>query len=236
MEGVIGHLKEVQKIDSQIDEVLLQKKIYPKKINELKLSLKERTDEIDELNASLADNDKERKRLQDMINIENDRMERVEGKLPQIKTNKEFQALTKEMDNMKKEISKCEESILTLLEEEEALKAEIKEKSEAFDSEAGGINDRISDYEKNVGDFDKRIKKFERAKKSHTKVLKQNHLSTYERIKSRREGVGIVAAIDGVCQGCYMNIPPQLFILVQKNLEIHTCPNCNRILYWEEGV
>jgi predicted nucleic acid-binding Zn-ribbon protein len=236
LEGLINHLTEMQEIDNKISEVLTQKKTFPKKIDELTGKLKEDRDVIENLKASLLENEKERKRLQDNINVENDRLERVDGKLPQIKTNKEYQALIKEMDNMRKEISRCEDGILKLLEEEEQLKAGIKEKGDIFETEEKEINSRISGYESEISKFDEKIRKFETEKRYHTKNVDSGYLKTYERIKARRDGVAVIATIDGVCQGCYMNIPPQLFNLIQKSSEIHTCPNCSRILYWKEEV
>jgi predicted nucleic acid-binding Zn-ribbon protein len=203
-------------------------------ISDLNAKLNEGRATIEGLKESLDENQKERKRLQDQINVEKERIERVEGKLPQIKTNKEYQALVKEMDSMRKEISRCEEAILNLMEEEETTSKELQEKSESFSTEEQEISKKISDYEFEMSKFDDKISKFEREKKSHTGSVDNAHLQAYERIKSRRDGIAIVAAIDGVCQGCYMNIPPQLFIMIQRSAEIITCPNCNRILYWRE--
>ena len=45
--------------------------------------------------------------------------------------------------------------------------------------------------------------------------------------------MGVVNVRQETCQGCFVHIPPQMFIEVQKNKEIIRCPNCNRILYFE---
>jgi len=53
-------------------------------------------------------------------------------------------------------------------------------------------------------------------------------------IKARRNGIAIVAVSRGICSGCHMNIPPQLYNELQRSEQILCCPNCNRILYWDE--
>ena len=234
MEAQITHLTEIQKLDMQIGEVLTQKKVYPEKIQELNKKLKEDREAIAALKNSFDENIKERKRLQEHIKIENERIERVDGKLPNIKTNKEYQALVKETDTMKKDISKSEDTILKLLDEEKSIKSELETKEEVFESEEKEILSQISSYEGEMVHFDDKITTLESEKMVHTKDVDGSYLKVYERVRHKREGIAIVAVIDGVCQGCFRNLPPQLFIMVQKKKEIHTCPNCNRMLYWKE--
>ena len=52
----------------------------------------------------------------------------------------------------------------------------------------------------------------------------------------RRAGVVVVEARGESCSGCFMSIPPQIFVNVKKNAEIITCPNCQRILYYKEAI
>jgi len=62
-------------------------------------------------------------------------------------------------------------------------------------------------------------------------------LYKYDFIRSRRPGTAIVAAEDGHCNGCFMALPPQLFIQVQRGENLETCPSCQRILFfWEDAI
>ena len=65
------------------------------------------------------------------------------------------------------------------------------------------------------------------------KQLESNLYKLYSTLKEKRRGVGVVSVKQEICQGCFVNVPPQLFIEVQKNNAVVRCPNCNRILYWE---
>ena len=66
-----------------------------------------------------------------------------------------------------------------------------------------------------------------------TKQLESNLYKLYNTLKEKRKGVGVVSVKQETCQGCFVNVPPQMFIEVQKNNALIRCPNCNRILYWE---
>ena len=54
----------------------------------------------------------------------------------------------------------------------------------------------------------------------------------YEQIFERRGGTAVVEVRNGTCQGCHMNLPPQLFNELQRTRDVRLCPNCNRILFW----
>jgi hypothetical protein len=56
----------------------------------------------------------------------------------------------------------------------------------------------------------------------------------YKVLLEKRSGLAVVNVKNGTCLGCYMNIPPQLFIEVTKNARLITCPSCNRIFYYQE--
>jgi len=56
-------------------------------------------------------------------------------------------------------------------------------------------------------------------------------ISRYELIFSRRGGTAVVEVSGGICQGCYMNIPPQLSNEIIRSDKVHLCPSCQRILY-----
>lgn len=59
-------------------------------------------------------------------------------------------------------------------------------------------------------------------------------LVRYERIKKRNKGVGVTSVWKAVCNGCHMNIPPQLYNELQKSDDLLSCPNCNRIMYFQD--
>ena len=57
-------------------------------------------------------------------------------------------------------------------------------------------------------------------------------LKRYGAIRMRR-GLAVTTVRNGTCQGCNMNVPPQLFNVLQRGNSIETCPYCHRIVYWE---
>ena len=65
------------------------------------------------------------------------------------------------------------------------------------------------------------------------KDVRPDVLKRYSNIRMRR-GLAVVSVRNGTCQGCNMNIPPQLYNVLQRGQTVETCPSCHRIIYWEE--
>jgi hypothetical protein len=66
-----------------------------------------------------------------------------------------------------------------------------------------------------------------------TKQIEARLFKLYDTLREKRRGVGVFNVKNETCQGCFLNIPPQMYIEVQKNSALIQCPNCNRILYWD---
>ena len=56
-------------------------------------------------------------------------------------------------------------------------------------------------------------------------------LRKYDMLRTRRNGKAVVGVVKGVCQGCFMSIPPQHFNNILKGDRMLDCPTCQRILY-----
>ncbi|MBI5905843.1 MAG: hypothetical protein HZB86_09910, partial [Deltaproteobacteria bacterium] len=149
------------------------------------------------------------------------------------KTNKEYYAMLKEIEGTRRTNAAREEELLALLsryEEAEKRRGELKAELEEV---TGKYRERMVDVEARMGAFDGDIGKIVSRKRQVASKLEPGLVRRFEMIFDRRDGLAIVAARNYSCTGCHMNIAPQLFNLLQREDRIHTCPNCNRILYFE---
>jgi predicted nucleic acid-binding Zn-ribbon protein len=64
--------------------------------------------------------------------------------------------------------------------------------------------------------------------------LRPTTLKRYDILRDKRNGSAVVQTINGVCQGCFMTVPPQQFNEIRKGDKLNFCPTCQRILYFEE--
>jgi len=228
----ISILVKLQNMDLSIEKVEGSREEYPQRIELMKAELEGRRKTTDAERDKLEALEKERRVKERGLEQEIEGIKKSEERLQTVKTNREYQAALKEIALAKELIGKNEEDILNILEELEVLRKELKEKEK-------NLNVTCREFERENKELTEKLKKFEKQlstkKKSREKLLSEvdsEKLKMYENIKDRRQGIAVVSVKDGSCQGCYMDIPPQLYNEVQKGTDLIACPNCNRILYW----
>jgi predicted nucleic acid-binding Zn-ribbon protein len=226
-------LWELQKIDLDLKNIKGERDRSPKDLNKLdeKLNIeKERILKERERGESL---EKERRKKELELGSKQEKIKREEARMFEVKTNKEYQALLSEIETIKESIGREEEGILQIMDEIEELKKNLskREKEMAVLQEKAETERKA--IEEKMAHGDKVWKKQMERREVISNQLEENLVKLYNMLKEKRQGLGVVSAKGETCQGCFVNIPPQMFIEVQKNNALIRCPNCNRILYWD---
>jgi len=236
LEQELKTIYEVQLLESNIINNEKKKLIGPKKIEEMDRELEELKKKAEKEKAVIDELEKERRKKEKDLGVEKDRIKKIEAKLYEVKTNKEYQALLKEIEMAKEEIDKTEEDIIILMDRTEDLKKEydsVLEHMKKRENEIKVEKDRLLNELANI---DKTLEEIKKQRDQLLKNVSEEIRSTYLNLIEKREGLAVVNVKNGVCLGCYMNIPPQLFIEVTKNNRLITCPSCNRIFYFVEDI
>jgi hypothetical protein len=226
-------LWELQRIDLDLKHIKEERERYPKEIKKLDEKKNIEKEKMQKEKERIELLEKERRQKEGHLNLEQEKIKRAEGRMFEVKTNKEYQALLSEVDAIKEASSREEEEILKILDEIDELKKSLskREKEVAVVLEKVEAEKKII-QEKMVQDDEIWKKRMER-REVLTKQLESKLYKLYNTLKEKRQGVGVVSVKHETCQGCFVNVPPQMFIEVQKNNALIRCPNCNRILHWE---
>jgi hypothetical protein len=228
-------LKRLQNVDRIIRKIENIKLDFPIKIKQLEKELERREQRLEKEKAALEEMKKVRRNKEQELKVEMERLQKSQDKLLSVKTNKEYQAVLKEVDGIKRNNSDLETEILICMEKVDNLAYEIKEKDiqcqkwiQEFEKQKKVLKAEI---EKSNLELENQQKlRIETVKKVHPDLIKK-----YEVLIEKRHGLAVVPIQDGFCQGCNINIPPQKFLEIQKNNNtIMNCPFCNRILYFDE--
>lgn len=226
-------LWELQKIDLELKDIKEARERFPKEIKKLEERQKIEREKIQKEKERLESLEKERRQKEGQLGLEQEKVKRTEGRMFEVKTNKEYQALLTEIEKIKESNSRTEEEILRALDEIDELKKHIskREKDSALvlgkiEVERKALQDRMAESE---ALWEREMERREAV----SKQLEGQLVRLYNTLKEKRKGLGVVGARHETCQGCFVNIPPQMYIEVQKNKSLIRCPNCNRILYWE---
>ncbi len=154
-------------------------------------------------------------------------------RITRIRNDKELGLAKREVDLLKEETGGLEVELIAVLEQVdavtkrfEAAQAELASLTTARDTEATQLRDTI-------GRLGAEIERDRGRRGELVETVDGDLRRRYEMIFSRRGGVAVVPVRGGTCQGCHMNVPPQLFNLIQRNEQLILCPNCQRMLFWQ---
>jgi len=229
----LGLLWELQKIDLNLKRIKEEKDRFPKEMKKLDERENIEREKIQKERERIESLEKERRQRERHLNAEQEKIKRAEGRMFEVKTNKEYQALLSEIEAIKEVTSREEEEILQILEEIDVLKKDLLKREKEVTTTLEKIEKEKKKIQEKMDQGDGLWKEQRERREVLSKQLESNLFKLYNTLKEKRQGVGVVNVKDETCQGCFVNIPPQMFIEVQKNNAIIRCPNCNRILYWE---
>jgi predicted nucleic acid-binding Zn-ribbon protein len=228
-------LKNLQDIDQELNDVRRQLAVLESEAGELMAERARVEGMVASLSEDLAHLEGELAELDCALSIEQDNVVKAEGRLPAIKTQKEYVAVLKEIDTAKKVNKEIQDRIKNKNEEITALAAEKAEK----DAELAAVSARTAERTALIQAQIDEIKANSTARETERKELFAQIPLTlgkrYQVLIERRNGVAVVLAHKGACTGCNMLLPPQLFNNLYTTQEILSCPLCNRLLYIGEA-
>lgn len=236
MKEQMALLIDLQKIDQDIRTLNNKKQALPEKAGELDLDFQTRKDRMEEDRNGLEGLNKLHKEKESELKQGQEKLRKARERLQEVKTNKEYQAMLTEIETLEKGSGRIEEEILVLYDRIDERKVSLKSNEKDFEQYRGSYEAQRKKIDEELASIDGELvdqkKKFE----ALVPGLKPDLRRRYEMIKGRRNGIAVVSARSAICSGCNMNLPPQLYNELQRSEELIYCPNCNRILYWDEIV
>jgi predicted nucleic acid-binding Zn-ribbon protein len=197
------------------------------KLNARELKFKKDYDHLESLK-------KERRKIEQEVQHLEDKIKSSQVKLSHIKSNKEYRAVLKEIEDFKKGQFVAEDKVIQLMEAIEELQKKCRDNEvkqgelrEHFEKDKGRIAKELSGLDRELADLEKK-------RTVLFQTVDQDLLKRYLLLVNRRGGQAISSVVGGVCQTCHLGIPPQQFNELQKGHILLTCPNCSRIIYWGE--
>lgn len=230
----IRQLVELQKIDDEIFAVKNAMENAPKELSDLEekfFAVESRRARVLDKLSHLKD---QKKRLSMEIDDDATRIGKSKDKLMQVENTKEYQAMLREMDSMEKINRNREEERLTLQEELNVQEAALAEIDKEFDEIKATLEEKRGALDGSLADGEARLDSLNRKRVEASKSIPAPIFMRYEFIRKRLEHPVIVAARDGICDGCHIAVPPQTFIELQMGQQILSCPNCQRLIFWDQ--
>jgi predicted nucleic acid-binding Zn-ribbon protein len=228
----LQHLIHLQELDSTADRQRRRVADIPTLQAALDARLAERTAAVDSVKARIAACQAARREIEKDLAVVQGRLSKYKNQLMEVKTNKEYQAMQKEMSVAEQEISDHETRMLERMEESDTLAAELKAAEAALKSEQSEI---ARDRQALDAERESTTRALQETTEERVKVAAQvsrEALAIFDRIAHGRKGQAMAEARDGLCTVCHVRLRPQIFNEARRNEGIIQCDSCTRILYF----
>jgi len=229
MKNVLKSLIDLQEIDRQLFEINEKKGSLPEKVEKLEVQAASVKDELESTRSTLEENQKELLTIKGSFMDSAEKVKKYQDQLYLVTTNREYDALTNEIETVKASMAEMEGRRLTLEADVEALEETInssEEQSTAFIDQLEANRDELKEKSDltDVQQKDLEIQRGELVQK-----ISQRYLRKYERIlKARKRAV--IAIDKSACIGCHKQLSPQVVYEIQQMDSFIECENCGRIL------
>ena len=231
VEEKLKALHQLQVIDTEVDKIRIIRGELPLEIEDLEdliAGLNTRLEKFNEELTTINDNIAANK---NSVALATDAIEKYEKQLKNIKNNREFTSLTKEVEFQNLEIQIAEKNkiqneanVLHKTEIINACTAQITEKEEELKVKQSELDEIIKETEKEEVSLMKDSAKAE-------KVIDERLLNAYKRIRSKvSNGLAVVSVERNACGGCFSEIPPQRQLDIQMHKKVIVCEHCGRIM------
>ncbi|HTG00880.1 MAG TPA: C4-type zinc ribbon domain-containing protein [Nitrospirota bacterium] len=236
MDEQLSLLIQLQELDGALRTLMDRKKKLPESLEELDRRRAANTADLEKAKENLQTAQKNRRDRDKDLEAGAQKVEKLKSRTSDIKTNKEYQALLKEIEAAEQENKAIEDDILQLMEKIDAASASIGGAEERARREEAALQSEQKDIEAAAAKLENELQGVEQERRQFMERIQPAVLRQYQTLLASKAGVALAEARGETCSGCYMSIPPQVFVNVKKNESIITCPQCGRILYYKDAI
>ena len=224
-------LVSLQKIDSKLDELKVLKGELPMEVADLE-------DEIQGLHARQTRIEEEINGITEFIEQKKEAIKesgalvkKYEKQSNNVKNNREFEAINKEMEMQQLEVKLAEKHIKDATDEISEKAVLLEKAKKTIGAKEGILNTKKEELEKIIASTEKEEKHFNKMAAEAKESVDPRLLTSYTKIRhSYRNGLAVVQVERDACGGCFYAIPPQKQSEIRQHKKIMVCENCGRVL------
>lgn len=231
----LEQLLTLQEVDEQLLELERSKEYLPEIIENVRKEVIDAATNVETTGQSLEDARLKNRQLEaDLEGAQGD-LTRYQSQMESIKTNREYDALTSEIESIKERIGFIEDEDILTLNEIDELTTSLEEVKKRHELLAQSNKDQLVTLEREMGAVEDKVRVKMDARNNITVRITKATLSVYERVRRGRGSPVVVALKKKACGACYKSQPPQRIQELRKGLTVINCDNCGRFLILVEN-
>ena len=231
VEEKLRALYKLQKINSEIDKIRTLRGELPLEVQDLEDEIAGLQTRIDKLQDEVKSLETSAGNKKTEITGAKDHIKKYKEQQNNVRNNREFDSLSKEIEYQTLEIELCEKRI-------KEFSVQVKEKAELIGESQKKLDERVNDLESKKGELEEITSDTQKEEEvlmaerlEYEKMIEERLLTAYKKIrKNARNGLAVVSVERDACGGCFNQIPPQRQLDIRSRKKIIVCEYCGRIL------
>ena len=228
----LEHLIQLQQTDTFIESTRRRVAEHPELTKALDSRLSAANDGLATAKKNLADNQENRRNTDRDLAAVQARLSKFKNQLMEVKTNREYQAMQKEMEVAQQDIGQLEERMIGLMVESDELTVKVKEAEKTLAADKAAIDQERRKLEQDTARLEGELKEAEARREAIRAQVSLNVMSGYDKLFAIRGGQALAEAKAELCTACHVRIRPQVFNELRRNDQIRQCDSCARIFYY----
>jgi len=222
----------LQDLDNRVAELTKEISALPKHTAEIEKKLESHERKLEADRAALTANQKDRKRFEGEIQVQQQKISKLKDQMLEAKTNDQYRAFQHEIEFCEKEIRHSEDGILELMSASEPLERNVKTAESALKQEKAQVEREKQQARERTAADQRELDELKSERRRIAAELTPNVLAAYERVRKSRRGIAVAEAIDGRCSQCHMALRLQFFQDLKRGEQVMQCESCSRILFY----
>jgi hypothetical protein len=220
----------LQTIDNQLDELEELRGDLPNMVRQLEEKINGMVEDIKAKESEQKDSLKKRDQNEDEIEKLKENQKKFKAQLYQVRNNKEYDALTKEIDHTEEQVNKLELENDSLADKSKVLTQEIEEINPRLDELKKELKEKEADLKDIIKANEREELKLLEERKKIEGAVKKSDIAAYSKIRKAKKGLAVATIKRSACSGCHNIVPSQRQLEIRRNNRLYFCEYCGRIL------
>jgi uncharacterized protein len=228
----LEHLIVLQRLDSAAQDAKRRLADEPEREKAFEAELATARDAVAAAKERLAESQSARREHEKTVALHQGRLSKFREQAMAVKTNQEYHAIQKEIEFAQTEMKAAEDQVLERMLEADDLTTAIKRAETELAAEQKKVDAGRKAMAVESAELKATLERVASERSEVVRSLSPQVFSTFELVASRRNGIAVAEARDGICTICHVRMRPQVFNTVRRNEAILQCDSCNRFLYF----
>jgi len=227
-------LLKLQVIDYDLGELERSKDYLPDMMENLNREIEDAKQKVVDTASALEVAKVARKNLELEIQTKEAELQKYQQQMMSIKTNREYDALVAEIDNIKAAVSTAETELLQNMEKVEQMEKDIVAWREKEASIVDNNQKQLQVLQEKMDSIGDKVAEKKQSRKEVIQDISKPIMSTYERVRKGRGGRAVVVVKKRACSACFKALTPKKIQDIKKGNQVLTCDYCGCLLYWDD--